>query len=150
MNVKETIERIMTRNVVTLLEEENLEQVRDKISRHAFHHLPVMDGEKLVGMLSQRDMLKHTMSGIDRAASARAREARYLETTFVRDIMTTEVVTIAPAQTLQDAARLMLRHRVGALPVVTPGLTLLGIITESDIVRCVAADGGDDGERPSP
>lgn len=140
MNAKETVERIMTRKVVTLLEEENLEQVRDKLSGHAFHHLPVMDGEKLVGMLSQRDMLKHTMSGVDRAASARAREARYLEKTFVRDIMRTEVVTISPAQTLQEAARLMLRHRIGALPVVSPEQALLGIITESDIVRCVAAD----------
>jgi CBS domain-containing protein len=138
MNEKETVERTMTRDVVTLLEEESLVQVRDKLSRHVFHHLPVVDGNVLVGMLSDRDMLQRTGSGVEREAFVRAHEARYLEQTFVRDIMNTDVVTIMPEQTLQEAATRMLRHRVGALPVVTAERTLIGIITEKDIVRRVA------------
>lgn len=141
MSASQSVESMMTRDVVTLLEEENLEQVCAKLTNHSFHHLPVVDGGKLVGMLSQRDMLHHTVAGVDHTAAAQRREARYRELTFVRDVMRSPVRTIRPSQTLKEAAHLMLEHRVGALPVTTPDGFLVGIITENDIVRWVAAAG---------
>lgn len=133
-----TVAEIMTRELVTLVEEDNLEHVAAGLARYRFHHLPVVDGRKLVGMLSQRDMLRATVAGTDRSAAARAREARFLEETFVRDVMKTAVVTVMPSATIPAAAKLMLSARIGALPVVDGDGYLVGIVTDHDIVRTVA------------
>jgi len=133
-----TVAEIMTRELVTLVEEDNLEHVAAGLARYRFHHLPVVDGRKLVGMLSQRDMLRATVAGADRSAAARAREARFLEETFVRDVMRTTLVTVMPSASIPAAAKLMLSARVGALPVVDGDGYLVGLVTENDIVRTVA------------
>src|SRR5687768_13840021 len=109
------------------------------LTRFRFHHLPVVDGPKLVGILSQRDMLRATVAGADRSAFARAREHRYLEQTFVRDVMRTKLVTARPEEPVSMAAKRMLEMRYGALPVVDLDGNLLGIITENDVVRWAAS-----------
>ena len=133
-----TVSEIMTREVVTLLEEDNLQNVALGLERFRFHHLPVVDERKVVGMLSQRDILRATVAGVDGGAAARAREARFLEQTFVRDVMQTNVVTVHPEESIKSAAQRMLSHRFGALPVVDENDNLVGIVTENDILRTVA------------
>ena len=132
-----TISEIMTRNVVTLFEEENLAQVRENLARYHFHHLPVVDDGKLVGMLSQRDMMRATVTGLDRGAAAQSREDRFLEQTFVRDLMETKVITAVESDTIKDAAKRMMERRIGALPVVDADNNLIGIVTENDLVRTI-------------
>jgi len=135
---EKTVADIMTRYVVTVYEEDDLNQVRRKLSDSSYHHLPVVDGTRVIGMLSQRDMLRATVSGIDDGAFAQAREARYLEQTFVRDIMQTQVRTALPTDSLQTAAKHLLANRIGALPVTDEQGNLVGIVTENDLVRQVA------------
>jgi len=135
---EKTAADIMTRDVVTVYEENNLNEVRTKLREHSFHHLPVIDGTKVVGMLSQRDMLRATITGVDRGAIAQAREARYLEQTFVRDVMQTHVHSAFPTDSLQTVARRLLADRIGALPVTDEQGNLLGIVTENDLVRQLA------------
>ena len=134
-----TVGEVMTRQVVTLNEEDNLEMVAAGLERFRFHHLPVVDGRKLVGMLSQRDMLRHTVAEQDRSPLDRARERRYLEQTFVRDLMRTKLVTAHPEEPVSMAAKRMLEMRFGALPVVDSEGDLIGIITENDVVRLAAS-----------
>jgi len=133
-----TVADIMTRDVVTLLEEDNLEQVASSLQRYRFHHLPVIDGRRVVGMLSQRDMLRATVAGRDHSMAALAKEARFLEQTFVRDVMRTAVVTVMPSESIPRAAKLLLTAGIGALPVVDGDGNLVGLVTEHDIVRQVA------------
>ena len=130
-----TVGEVMSREVVTLNEEDNLEMVAAGLERFRFHHLPVVDGRKLVGMVSQRDMLRATVAGMDTSAVARQREKRFLEATFVRDIMKTKLVTAHPDEPVTLAARRMLETRYGAMPVVNREGELLGILTENDVVR---------------
>lgn len=54
---------------------------------------------------------------------------------LVKDVMTTALVSIAPSASVAEAARLMLAHQVSGLPVVTPGGTLIGMISEGDLLR---------------
>lgn len=133
-----TVSDVMTRAVVTVAEEDNLLEVRSRLSQHSFHHLPVLDGTRVVGLFSQRDMLRATVAGIDQGAFALAREQRFLEQTFVRDVMRAPVVTAALDETLPTVAARMLAHRIGALPVTDAKQNLLGIITENDLVRTIA------------
>jgi len=100
--------------------------------------VPVVDDGRVVGILSQRDLLQLTNQGRDRSAAASVREARALEQTFVRDVMNQKVITIGPEASLAAAARLMLEQRVGALPVVDAREQLVGIVSESDLLRRLA------------
>jgi acetoin utilization protein AcuB len=93
---------------------------------HGLHHLPVLDtAGTLVGILAERDLLL--------AAT------RYLQAPVeVAEIMHRSVVTAAPDMPINEAARLMAQHKIGGLPVVEGGKGLVGIITETDILRTFA------------
>jgi acetoin utilization protein AcuB len=139
MQAQPTVGEIMTRDVVTLFEEDNLARVRSELAHYRFHHLPVVDDGKLVGMLSQRDLL-HAVASLEATPSPieLAREARLLEQTFVRNIMQTDVVTVRVDDSLRDATRRMLERGIGALPVVDREDKLVGIVTEHDLLRTIA------------
>jgi acetoin utilization protein AcuB len=78
----------------------------------------VKNGE-IVGMLTERDLREHF---------------GYLELTKVNAAMSAPVVSVGPNSTVQEAARLMLRHKIGGLPVVDGG-KLVGIVTTIDMLR---------------
>lgn len=138
MSQKKRVSDIMTREVSTVFEEDNLERVIALLKPYRFRHVPVVDGKRVVGILSQRDLLQLTSQGLDKTAVARTREARLVEQTFVRDVMNQKVVTIRPDASLAEAARLMSEQRVGALPVVDEKEALVGIVSESDLLRVLA------------
>jgi len=137
MATKLKVADVMTRDVTTVFEESNLQQVLQILGPYRFRHLPVVDGQRLVGILSHRDLLQATSRGLDKSAVAAVREARMLEETFVRDVMNTNVVTTRVDTSLSEAARSMLENRVGALPVVDENDELLGIVSETDLLRCL-------------
>jgi acetoin utilization protein AcuB len=90
-------------------------------------HLPVLRGSELAGIISDRD-LRSAAAGQSAAADARC----------VEEVMTREVITAGPLDTVEEAARLLCRHRIGALPVVDAHGALLGIITETDVLTAFA------------
>ncbi len=92
---------------------------------------PVVQNNKLIGIVSERDLLR-VMPGTCAQASTTAGEAGM--DLPVRDIMRTEVITLSPSDHLKKAASIMLTHQIGGLPVVQ-GKQLKGIITESDIFK---------------
>jgi acetoin utilization protein AcuB len=84
-----------------------------------FHRLPVLEAGRLVGILSERDLRMHW---------------GYLDSTRVDAAMKTDPMFVSPETGIEDAARIMLRHTIGALPVVDKG-KLVGIITTTDILK---------------
>lgn len=140
MSTEKTVSDIMTRKVVTLFEEDNLTQVRANLARYRFHHLPVVDDGKLVGMLSHHDLLRASAPSGEHITAAQFREERMLERSFVRDLMQTDLVTATPSLPIKLAAKRMLERRVGALPVVDADNNLIGIVTEHDLVRSLVED----------
>jgi len=98
------------------------------MDENALHHLPVVDGGgALVGIAAERDLLL--------AAT------RYLGAAIeVGEVMHRGVVTAAPEMPIAKAADLMVRNRIGGLPVVDGGGQLMGIITEADIFRALVAE----------
>src|SRR3978361_2371284 len=91
------VSEIMTRDVITLFEEDNLERVNQELGVFRFRHLPVVDDGKVVGILSQQDLLRATFASTDGTGTS-TRSAHFLEHTFVRDVMHTEVMTVHPEE----------------------------------------------------
>ena len=115
----------MTRELVTLKESDDLALAEQMLRLGGIRHLPVVRERKLVGILTHRDLLR----------SAATRPAR---STLASEVMTRDPVAVKPATSLVHAARAMLHHKFGCLPVCDVDGTLLGIITESDFVRFAA------------
>jgi CBS domain-containing protein len=104
-------------------------------------HLPVLEDGRVVGIVSQRDLLAASLS---KALDFEARDRRtFLRSVDVGEVMSREVVTIAPEASLADAAALMLGRRIGCLPVVKPDGTLVGLVTETDLLRAAFLPDGD-------
>jgi acetoin utilization protein AcuB len=114
------------------------------MSMGAVRHLPVVSGGELVGVVSQRDILRAPglLAPLIESASAILKELR------VEDVMSSPVVTIGAEASVQEAANRVLKHRVGCLPVLEAG-RLVGIVTTSDLLRAIAGpaavadDGGE-------
>ncbi len=99
-------------------------------------HLPVVSGGKLVGIVTDRDLRLALPSP---ATSLDVYEVNYLlEKLTVSEVMTKRVISTTPYTPLEEAARTLLRHRIGALPVLE-GERLVGILTRSDVLESLTA-----------
>ncbi len=123
---------IMTSDVTTLKRNEKLTLADDLMNLGRIRHLPVLDDDGvLVGIISQRDLFRGALAkalGYGQHASR-----KILDTFVVKDVMTTDLVTTTPETAVVDAARVMIKRKIGCLPVVKDG-RLVGIITEGDFV----------------
>jgi len=119
MNVRDA----MTAHPQTIPPETPIQDAAERMRHGRFRHLPVTEDIHLVGIVTERDL--HVHDGPD-AAMQRNRP--------VRAVMTREVISVAPDDPIEQAARLMLENKVGCLPVLENG-QLAGIITESDLFR---------------
>jgi CBS domain-containing protein len=117
----------MTKDLVTVREADDLALAESLLRLGGIRHLPVVRDRKLVGILSQRDVLRSGISG-----KPAARE------TAVSEVMTREPTSIRPGLGLAHAARLLLERKFGCLPVCDDDGTLVGIVTEADFVRFAA------------
>jgi acetoin utilization protein AcuB len=130
------IQAWMKHPVVTVKPRDSARHARDLMEKHRVNQLPVMVDSHLVGIVTDRD-LRDASPSVFELADAVERHHRSPETDPaaipVEDVMTREVLTLAPAAFIADAARLMRRERIGAIPVIDGG-RLVGILTRSDLL----------------
>lgn len=126
------VERRMRKNPVWVDEEDSMKKAIDLLKEKGIRHLPVLrDGEKLVGIVSDRDIKAASPSP---ATSLEIREIYYLlDKIKIKQIMTKKPYTVSMGTPVEEAALIMREKRIGALPVVKDG-KLIGIITETDIL----------------
>jgi CBS domain-containing protein len=109
------INELMSRNVTTIEQSATCHDAVGQMHRARVRHLPVVDaGRRLVGIITDRD-LRHRL--------------------FTPAVMSAPVVTVRPDAELADAARLMLEDKVGLVPVVGDDGRVVGIVTETDLLR---------------
>jgi CBS domain-containing protein len=128
----------MKREVITIMEQDNLLSIEEGMKRFGMRHLPVVDGDRLVGLITHRDILRITHSSLRSYRLDQEIDRRKQEETFVADVMTREVLTVNPDTTIKEAAKIIVDHHIGCLPVVDAERRLLGIVTEFDLVRLIA------------
>ena len=126
----------MTKKVITANPDTSVFDARDKMIQHQIRHLPVIIGEnKLVGMVTDRDIRSAMPSSLFEELECTLEEKDTFCQLTVKDIMTSDPLSISPFYTIQDAMLLIQREHVGALPVVDEDGTLKGIISIRDLLR---------------
>ena len=130
---------VMQTQVATLTVHDRLDLAQDVMNLGRVRHMPVLDGTRLVGIVSSRDLLAASLSRVlDFEATQRRTFLRSVE---VAEVMSQDLITVERDATLREVAALMLRHKIGCVPVVKADKTLLGIVTETDLIT--AAMGSD-------
>lgn len=135
-NKDATVGDLMTREVLTVEQNQKLATADDVMRLGHVRHVLVVDEEgELQGVVSQRDLF---LGGLLRALGfgSRAKE-QALDNLRVKDAMKTELTTTTPDTALESAARIMAEKKLGCLPVLESG-RLVGILTEGDFVLWAA------------
>src|SRR5712691_11166925 len=117
------VAELMTPNPITVAPGDTLESAHQKMKAGRFRQLPVMDEAKLIGILTDRDMRQHLGQ---------------LAHTRVDAVMSALPLFVRPSTPVEQAAHLLVIHKVGSLPVVENG-KLAGIITASDMLHALEA-----------
>ena len=129
------VKDLMRTNVVTLQAADVLGVADDIMSMGRIRHLPVMDpNNRVIGIVTQRDLYKASVSSV--LGFERAKEHEWLGKVRVRDIMTTNVITIGAEAGVVEAVDKMIAGKIGSLPVVDEDGKLVGLLTETDCLRC--------------
>jgi acetoin utilization protein AcuB len=125
--------RRMKRDLVTVAPGATLEEAARLLKAHRIHHLPVVEeGNRLAGIVSDTDLRNATLGGMisggDRGDSGGP--------ATVGEVMSRDLMTLSPGDTLDDAMLVLSRERIGALPVVENG-RLVGIVTKADVLSAL-------------
>ncbi len=128
----------MTPDPITIAPNTTLPEANRLMKECGIRRLPVVDKGRLVGIVTLGDVREASPSA---ATSLSIYELNYLLARLtVEKIMTRDPIVITPETSIEAAARLMLEHKIGGLPVVDEG-KVVGIITESDIFRLLVTEG---------
>lgn len=132
----DTLASIMTREVVKVRGDEPLVEVRKLLRRRGFHHVLVVEDDRVLGVVSDRDILRTLSPFLDTIVE----QPRDVGTLGIRarEIMSRTIVTARPDTTLSEAVGLLVGHGISCLPIVGDGGALLGIVTTKDILRRIA------------
>lgn len=129
------VRELMTAAPITVTPETSVVDARHLMATSKIRHLLVMDGPRLVGIVTDRDIRLNLPSP---ATSLSVWELNYLLARLVvGEVMSRGVITIGPERDAAEAARIMVEHKIGALPVLE-GDRLIGIVTETDFLRAFA------------
>lgn len=135
-----TVKRHMTAHVVTVRPDTSVWKAWNLLQTHGIGYLPVVQGGRLVGIISAGDLRLLLPSSLA-MPEEQERFRSWGTQVKVGDVMTCEVVTVTRETRTDSAAQLMVKHQIGCMPVLR-GSTLVGIITTMDVIRALADNGG--------
>lgn len=128
-----TVDTIMSREVEVVTPDAALMDIQERFHEHGFHHLLVVEDGRLVGVISDRDVLRAVSPFLDTQSEER-RDVQTL-TRPAREVMRPDPMTVRPGTRIDEAARLLVAHAISSLPVVAEDGALVGIVTSRDLLR---------------
>ncbi len=129
---KVTVSEIMMGSPVTLAPDDTLDLANDVISLGRIRHIPIVDDGKLVGLISERDLIGAAANRIF-GLKQESRSA-LLKSELIKNVMKKRVVTVTPDTPIKEAARLMADKKVGCVPVLRKG-ALVGLVTTTNVLH---------------
>ena len=133
---QKTVRDIMQQNVGTISASDTLSPVEDIMTLGGVRHMPVVHRGVLVGVVSERDLLRASLSNLTEFGMEERRA--FLQVVEITRVMSTPPVVISPDATVQQAALALVDHKIGCLPVLEDD-KLIGLVTEADVLRYLAA-----------
>lgn len=121
----------MTTQLIAVAPDAPLFEAVERMAEQAVRHVLVLEGEELVGILSNRDLVRATLRNAEQRLD--------LHAVSVGQVMTKDPYTIEPEATIEEAAGRMVEHTINALPVVQAGRPA-GIVTSDDLLRALSTD----------
>ena len=121
---------------VTLKPEDTLDLANDVISLGRIRHIPVVEEGRLVGIVTERDLIGAAASQI--FGLKQKSKSALLKSVLIKEVMKKRVVTAAPDTPIREVAHLMAEKKIGCVPVVSAG-AVVGLVTTTDILRYVEA-----------
>jgi acetoin utilization protein AcuB len=131
-----TVEQIMSRRVVTVSMDDTLAKAQALFNEFRFHHLLVVEHERLVGVISDRDLLKAS-SPFTGTMNETARDLATLNKPL-HQIMNRALITVDRGTSIDYAARLLIDKRISCLPIVTDDGKIEGIVSWRDLLKAYA------------
>jgi acetoin utilization protein AcuB len=122
---------LMTTDVVNAAPQTSVLEAMDLMDTENIRHLPVVDGDRVVGIVSDRDLARFAR----RALAARRADNRMDERARVVDVMSGEPQCVAADDDVEELIASMLDSRIGAMPVIDPDGRLVGIVSVVDVLR---------------
>ena len=132
MNISEIAHTVL----VTVTMDHTVGRARDIMKMKKIRHLLVMDGSELVGVITDRDVRSHLSSRIDTPIES-SEDEKTLETK-IHKVMTQDLITVSPDAPIGEAASLLLKHKIGCLPVIDKDGSAVGIVTDADLLGYLA------------
>lgn len=126
------VQDFMTTEVTSLQDSDTLLDAAMIFVRSSFRHIPVLQGRKVVGIITERDVKQFAPSLL--TGTTADEYNTIMETTPISRVMTKNPTTLRPDQPIFEAARFLHQRRVGCMPVVENG-ELVGIVTTTDLLR---------------
>lgn len=122
----------MNRGLITVDKHASLRRARRILDQHRIRHLLVMNGKRLVGIVTDRDLRQAAPSSKSPLTTSEREE--FMDELKVVEVMSRKLITASPDTTVREAARVMVSEKIGCLPVVK-GNQLIGIVTETDLLE---------------
>jgi CBS domain-containing protein len=131
------LSEIMSRGLITVDKNASLRRARRILDQHRIRHLLVMDGKRLVGIVTDRDLRQAAPSSKSPLTTSEREE--FMDELKVAEVMSRKLITASPDTTVREAARVMVSEKLGCLPVVN-GNQLVGIVTETDLLEMLVRE----------
>ncbi len=134
MKRNEPVSKIMTTKLITVHHGEPISKVRELVRTHGIHHLPVVSGQRLVGMISNADILRVSFGDVFHT-DERAVDATLDHTMTIEQLMTKDPVSVRENTPIREAAAILVKGSFHSLPVVSDDQKLVGLVTSTDLIR---------------
>lgn len=132
MKQRVPVSKIMSTDLVTLTPKQSLYDAEKLFNKYNIRHIPVVEGERIVGIISRSDLLR--ISYVDVNETEDAVESVVYDAYTIPQVMTRVPVTIESDTTIKEAAEILARHSFHSIPVVDQG-KLVGIVTTTDLIN---------------
>lgn len=139
MNILTPVRSIMITDLYTVHPKDTLYKAKELIDTHAIHHLPVVEFKKIVGIISKTDLLYFVKGAKKLSEQDELRNKMWLSHCQVKDMMSTQLATLNPEDTIRTAIEVFQKNLFHALPVVENN-DLVGMITTYDLLTFFAQE----------
>jgi len=127
------LSKIMSTHLVTCCPEDEVDNVWRFMQEKSLAGCPVVKNRKLVGIVTQQDMLSSGAS----FPAFESKKGRFKSPSKISSIMKTSIISLKPTTTVREAAKLMLEKNVGRIPIVDEKINLIGIVDREDIAKLI-------------